>query len=286
MESMGEHTVLRPAAHGSNTKAEIKDISLLGTRVFNDRGMTNRPDPNAVFHPLEVARRAAQVGGAAAIPGTIIGSLYGTIRTSTPLLFSVISGLQWFAIGSTYWTIRTSILNRDGLSNYFRYTRGIPLRARTDQHPTKSEKVTASSVSGSVTGAVLGLVFRGPKNVIPGTIMFGLCGFGGQHLYEYLDSRNTRAVRRQMEIQERVESGVKEEVKDNWVQRAAKSKWSPMSVLTDEQYEEMMKEKILSVEVQIALIDDRIEGMRVKQRELEKSQAEEQVQERNAEVKR
>jgi hypothetical protein len=128
------------------------------------------------------------------------------------------------------------------------------------------------------------MLFRGPKNVIPGTLMFGLFGYGGQHFYEYLDTRNTKAMHQQMEVNDRKERGVQEETKDNWLQRVARGKWSPMSVLTDEQYEEMVKEKILSVEAQIALIDDRIEGLRVKQREMEKSQAEKQVQEKTDEA--
>jgi hypothetical protein len=144
-------------------------------------------------------------------------------------------------------------------------TRGAPLHPRTDMNPSISDRVKASTISGSVTGAVLGMLFRGPRNIIPGTIMFSLFGFGGQHAYEVLDRRNTATVR-----QERMdkEEGV---VKDNWLQRAAKSKWSPMSVITDDDYERMLNEKLLVVEADIALIDDKIAEFKKRQKEAERA---------------
>lgn len=50
--------------------------------------------------------------------------------------------------------------------------------------------------------------------------------------------------------------------KDNFVQRFAKSKWSPMSVLSDEEYEEMLRERLLGIEAQIVIVEERIEGVR------------------------
>lgn len=41
-----------------------------------------------------------------------------------------------------------------------------------------------------------------------------------------------------------------------------RSKWSPLKKLTDEEYVDMMSEKILRVEADIALIDDRIAELR------------------------
>jgi hypothetical protein len=107
------------------------------------------------------------------------------------------------------------------------------------------------------------MVFRGPRNVIPGTIMFTLFGFVGQHGYNALDRRNTVEIKRQEVMQEQ---GKKD---PNWMQRMAKSKWVPMSVLSDEEYEKMLEEKLLGVEASIALVDERIEEWKVRQREIE-----------------
>lgn len=59
------------------------------------------------------------------------------------------------------------------------------------------------------------------------------------------------------------------EPKETLMQRIAKSKWSPMSILTDEQYEEMLQEKLLRVEAEIAMVDDRIEAMKKQARQAE-----------------
>jgi hypothetical protein len=41
-------------------------------------------------------------------------------------------------------------------------------------------------------------------------------------------------------------------------QRMAESKWIPLRALSDEEYRDMLGEKLLSVEAEIALLDDKI----------------------------
>jgi hypothetical protein len=41
-----------------------------------------------------------------------------------------------------------------------------------------------------------------------------------------------------------------------------KSKWSPVTFLTDEEYEKILEEKLLRVEVEIAIVDDNIKELR------------------------
>lgn len=109
--------------------------------------------------------------------------------------------------------------------------------------------------------------------MIPGTIMFTLFGFGGQHAYNFLDKRNSAEVARQDVMRE---EGT---VEGNWLQKVAKSKWSPMSVLSDEEYKKMLSEKLLGVEASIALVDEKIETWREKQREREKEKKKEKHKE-------
>jgi hypothetical protein len=54
-----------------------------------------------------------------------------------------------------------------------------------------------------------------------------------------------------------------------------------MSVLTDEQYEEMLQEKLLKVEAEIAIIDERIEGAK---RQAIEAEAQRKLQEQRSEV--
>ena len=132
--------------------------------------------------------------------------------------------------------------------------------------PSHSDRVFASTISGSATGFTLGFLFRGPRNVLPGTIMFSLFGWSGQHIYEWLDARNSGYVK------EKREMGEKEE-KKSWLQRMGKSKWSPMRALTEDEYEEMMKERILKVDVEIALLKDKIEALKKEKEDAERSRA-------------
>jgi len=230
-------------------------------------------DPGQVTHPFDVVKQAARIGALTAVPGTAIGAFSGTLRTQTPVLFAIASGLQCFALGSTFWTARTAILNPDGLGNWWKTTRGLPLHVRDDLNPTPSDKVRASTIAGAFTGLSLGLLFRGPRNAIPGTFMFSLFGFAGQHGYDLLDRKNTQVV----EEDERL--AAKGEKRKNFMERIAEMKWSPMEALTDERYEEMLQERLLKIEVEIALVDDRIESYKQKVREAAAKQAQEQTQE-------
>jgi hypothetical protein len=88
--------------------------------------------------------------------------------------------------------------------------------------------------------------------VIPGAIMFAIFGATGQALYNVVDARKSRLV----------ESG--EKPKNSWLD----SKWSPVKVLTDTEYENMLQEKLLRVNAEIALIDENIEALRAQEREM------------------
>lgn len=93
----------------------------------------------------------------------------------------------------------------------------------------------------------------GRGNVIPGAIMFAIFGAAGQALYNMADARNS-------ELTEIGES----EKKTSFLN----SKWSPMKVLSDNEYEKMLREKLLRVNAQIALVDENIEALRAQEREL------------------
>lgn len=170
--------------------------------------------------------------------------------------------------------MRTSILNSSGLLNWWNATRGAPLHPRHDLHPTRTDKVRASTLAGAFTGASLGLLFRGPRNVLPGTFMFSIFGFAGQTAYSFLDKKNSDEI----EEQARLVAAGQDTPKKNWVQRFAETKWSPMEVLTDERYEAMLQEKLLAFEAEIAIIDDKIEGFRQKAKEQALKQAQAQAQ--------
>jgi chromosome condensin MukBEF MukE localization factor len=88
--------------------------------------------------------------------------------------------------------------------------------------------------------------------------MFSLIGWAGQHGYNYLDARNSGQLQELAELRARGEDKPRETL----MHKIAKSKWSPMQVLSDEDYEKMMQEKLLRVEADIAMVDDKIEALK------------------------
>ena len=83
--------------------------------------------------------------------------------------------------------------------------------------------------------------------------MFAIFGATGQVIYNRADARNSEQV-------ETVNSGKKSSILN--------SKWSPMKVLSDSEYENMLREKLLRVNAQIALVDENIEALRAQERQL------------------
>jgi len=83
--------------------------------------------------------------------------------------------------------------------------------------------------------------------------MFALFGGGGQVLYNRADSHNSEVAKEGTESTE-----------NSWLN----SKWSPMKILSDAEYEHMLQEKLLQVNARIALVDESIEALRVQEREV------------------
>jgi hypothetical protein len=83
--------------------------------------------------------------------------------------------------------------------------------------------------------------------------MFAVFGAAGQAMYNIADARNSGL------------SGVEQQkdLKNSWLN----SKWSPMKVLSDQEYENMLQEKLLKVNAEIALVDENIEALRAQEKE-------------------
>lgn len=94
--------------------------------------------------------------------------------------------------------------------------------------------------------------------MIPGAIMFALFGATGQYLFNVVDARKSAL------------AGRPEAAKNSWLD----SKWSPMKVLSDKEYESMLREKLLRVNAEIALIDENIETLRAQEQKTTSSQTE------------
>ncbi|KAK7747108.1 hypothetical protein SLS62_009163 [Diatrype stigma] len=158
------------------------------------------------------------------VMGTVFGAGAGIMRGTAPALFALVAGLQWFSLGSTYIA-----------------SKGLISRAwGGEENLRQSDFVKASGVAGGVSGMVGGM-FRGPKNIIPGMLLFSMLGAGGSFITQR--SRNNES---------------KPKPKTSWLD----SKWIPLQRLSDKDYEEKLEEKILRLDAEIAIIDEHIAALK------------------------
>lgn len=87
--------------------------------------------------------------------------------------------------------------------------------------------------------------------------MFTLFGYVGQTVYNKLDARYSEQATVEMQKE-------KEEKKGLW-NKVADMKWSPMKKLSDEEYGNMLKERLLRVEADIALVDEELEKVKIEE---------------------
>ncbi|PKS13277.1 hypothetical protein jhhlp_000048 [Lomentospora prolificans] len=175
---------------------------------------------------IDVLTPALKVGALAGGAGAVSGVAAGIIRDAPPVLFGLVSSIQWFALGSSYW------LSRSVISRSWGGERSLSM----------NDKIKASALAGGTAGMVGGLL-RGPRNIVPGAIVFTIFGAAGQGIANKLTQWKT------------AEEGAEG---SNWL----RSKYSPLRKLTDEEYEAFIGEKMLKIEAEIALIDDKISELR------------------------
>ncbi|KAL8748767.1 MAG: hypothetical protein Q9199_008071 [Rusavskia elegans] len=197
-----------------------------------------------------------KAGALSGASGLVIGGVAGIVRSSTPGLFAIASGLQCAALGTTYYATRGAILQA------WQVTASSP----------PQDRIYPSTIAGGITGGTVGGLTRGRANIVPGMIMFSLFGFAGQYIYNALDARHhnyygplptatTQTKPTTGETHEGIQAQDARPEEPLW-KRVLNSKWSPMKVLSDEQYERMLREKLLRVEAELAIVDEDVEKLK------------------------
>ncbi|OJD30621.1 uncharacterized protein BKCO1_5800072 [Diplodia corticola] len=221
------------------------DLSSIHARMQSSAADAS-PRVTAPSALLVSALKAGTLTGGA---GVLLGSAQGIIASKSPALFAAFAGVQWFTAGTAYWAIRSAILNRRGLGVWYDITRGAaPGVSKVDTF-SQSEKVQASTVAGGFSGGIVAAVTRSRAHIIPGAVMFSLFGFAGQHLYSFLDSIHAASADKPAEGK-------------SWFRKLADSRFSPVKVLSEGEYEQLLREKLLKVQVELALVDEAIEELR------------------------
>ncbi|RDW79262.1 uncharacterized protein DSM5745_06114 [Aspergillus mulundensis] len=139
-----------------------------------------------------------------------------------------------------------------GISGVIRLRSNI-LKHYYEDQATLKQRNYASTVSGGLAGGAVTRLMGG--RFIPGLVVFSLCGYLGQVSYNAIDEW-------QLEQAGKPSKPL--------LTRMAESKWIPLKSLSDDEYRGILSEKLLTIEAEIALIDDKIE-------ELQKAKADELV---------
>ncbi len=98
--------------------------------------------------------------------------------------------------------------------------------------------------------------------------MFTIFGYLGQTVYTTLDGRHSEQVASDAQA---VAEGKEKAGKRFW-ERVAEMKWSPLTVLSDEEYANILKEKLLSLEAEIASVDEEVERLRGEERQMKENE--------------
>ncbi|KAF4209030.1 hypothetical protein CNMCM8980_005357 [Aspergillus fumigatiaffinis] len=113
-----------------------------------------------------------------------------------------------------------------------------------EDRATPKQRAYVSAVSGGIAGGAVTRLMGG--RLIPGVVVFSLLGYLGQRSYNAIDSW-------QMEHANTPSKPI--------LQRIADSKWIPLKTLSDDEYRGILGEKLLSIEAEIAIIDEKIEEL-------------------------
>ena len=98
--------------------------------------------------------------------------------------------------------------------------------------------------------------------------MFTLLGYVGQSVYTVLDARHSEQVA--SDAQAAAEG--KQNDGKRCLERVAEMKWSPLTVLSDEDYGNMLREQLLRVDAEIALVDEEVERLKGEERRMKERQ--------------
>ncbi|KAJ5648159.1 hypothetical protein N7490_004531 [Penicillium lividum] len=184
----------------------------------------NRPNDSFGSDPLLAAVKVGALSGTA---GLIYGGAAGVIKSPNPVIHSLSCGIHWFACGTAFWWLRSNV---------------IKLHFQDQASP--QERAYVSALTGGISGGVVTRLMGG--RLIPGLVVFSLLGYCGQSAFNRVDAWQVQ----------RAQNPSKP-----FFQRMADSKWIPLRNLSDDEYRGMLSEKLLGIEAEIALLDEKIEDL-------------------------
>lgn len=185
--------------------------------------VTTDTSGHAIF---QAVTPSLKVGAASGIGGFLLGGGVGILKSAHPGLVAVFTGTQFFVLGST-----------------FVCTREVLLETAFREKSRRAELVS-STAAGALAGAAAG-AFYGRVNSVAGACVVGTLSHLGQRYGHTIADRPTK----------------QSDPRPVW-DRLADSRWVPFRPISNSQYETMLVEKLVKVEAEISIIDEKLSTLR------------------------
>ncbi|KZZ86942.1 hypothetical protein AAP_06062 [Ascosphaera apis ARSEF 7405] len=191
-------------------------------------------EPGFLSSKLTTALKVASLAG---VSGLAVGGISGILRGRYPVVRSIAFGIQWTVFGVSYWILRDSVLT------------GV-----FDEDVTPLQRASVSAVAAGIAGGATTYTLVS-RRFVPAFVTLSIGGFAGQKAYDTIDA---------WQLRRKQEEEAAPHAKKPFGQRLLESRWTLLKSLSDEDYIEMLEERKTNVEIEIALVDDKMAELRKK----------------------
>lgn len=171
----------------------------------------------------------------AGLVGFLVNGTHGIIKGRHPIVSALSGGIYTFTLGTTLWTAREIVVRS----------------WKPDRQYTPRELTMATALGFGVGGGAVSAAFRSRAHFVPGLLVFSITGALGQGAVNAWDARRQNGSPN----------------RDGFWMRIAKSSYSPVTVWSDDEYANVLREKMLKLDVEIAILDDKIAALREQQQQ-------------------
>ncbi|KAL3709205.1 hypothetical protein TMatcc_002995 [Talaromyces marneffei ATCC 18224] len=190
-------------------------------------------------------------GGLSGCTGLLYGGASGILRASKhPIVHTLAHGIHFSIWGASFWCtflFLRLLLEHMTIDSLKTVIRSNILHFHYQNEATQQQRKYVSAISGGLSGGAITRMM-GAK-FTPGFIVFSLVSYLGQTGFNIAENWHQ-------------ENAGKEASKSKSIlERMAESKWIPLKALSDDDFRDILKEKVLSIEVEIALLDDKIRSL-------------------------
>ncbi|KAI9263241.1 hypothetical protein BDA99DRAFT_559798 [Phascolomyces articulosus] len=173
----------------------------------------------------------------AVLAGATTGATVAILRNAPVKQYTISTALNCGVFGATFFIVRETFANHQRSKN--------PRFGLKDSQTRDFDDLMSSTLAGATTGGLLSAVYRGPRGVLPGALMFGTICAGMQVLYTTGNRWRQEAILGAPEV---------EEQKSIWDSFTMPS-WSPIRMISDDEYEEMLDTRLKTLEMEVKEIE-------------------------------